>query len=446
MADPEQVARAKQSLGRKLASLRAGAGMSQHALARAVHYTRSTIANVEVGRQNAPSNFWSRCDDVLAADGHLRAGYEAVQRLRASARRRAAEDLVLPGRVALPASGERLPVAYIPFLPGELDGLALEWLLDEAPTRAQPTTSHHVDLGDVARAAARLDHLRYLDHAEGAGGAYWEAEEFIDTDLRRLLAGRPADAGVLTELYRVAAGSYELVGYQAVDLGADGLAQRHYVRALTLTRAIGDRAFGAYLLAVSLGHLALHCGYPLRSLRMARAAIRGVSQQTSPAVRAAMHAVAARAHARLGEESACTAELRTAESSLARSDPVTEPHWISYLTAAYLADEVAHCQFDLGRHEAAQREVRQAIAGVGSDRVRRLAIDTALLASSLARAGTVDEACEQGRRAVDLAAGIGSMRGVQRVAQLRVELAPYVVEPEVAEFVEYVRATLPSAA
>jgi hypothetical protein len=56
-------------------------GRSQHALAPLTHYARSTIANVEVGRQHVPRAFWQLCDDVLGADGTLIRGYDELQAL-----------------------------------------------------------------------------------------------------------------------------------------------------------------------------------------------------------------------------------------------------------------------------------------------------------------------------------------------------------------------------
>jgi DNA-binding XRE family transcriptional regulator len=447
MSDSRQVHQARRELGRKLAALRASAGLSQQALAQAVHYTRSTVGNVEVGRQNAPRAFWSSCDDVLRAGGQLRDAYDTLHALRAAGRRSEAQAIDIGGRRAVPSASRAL-TAYIPFLPAALDRPALDWLIDADPGSRLGSSAEAgpVDEAQVAAAAATMERFRHVDHTEGAGVVYRQAEQFVATDLRLLLAARPADQQVAQRLHQLASRSYELIGYQAVDLGADGLAQRHYLHALALARAVGERAFGAYLLAVSLGHLALHCGHPAAGLRMAQTAIQGASGAVTPAVRAAVQAVLARAHARLGDERACTVALTAAETGLAASDAGSEPAWIGYFTAAYLADEVAHCLFDLDRHHAAQREVRQAIASVGAERVRRLAIDTALLASSLARAGQVDEACAYGHDAVDLAARTRSMRGVQRVAQMRVDLAPFVGHTAVTEFVDHFHATLPAAA
>ncbi|GIG55718.1 hypothetical protein Lfu02_00900 [Longispora fulva] len=71
MADPEQLRKAKIELGQRLAAHRKAAGLTQALLGPRVNYVRSTIANVEVGRQNVPREFWAACDRELGADGDL---------------------------------------------------------------------------------------------------------------------------------------------------------------------------------------------------------------------------------------------------------------------------------------------------------------------------------------------------------------------------------------
>lgn len=53
VTDPmlDDVTAAQRALGRQLAQLRAAADLNQHELAALVNYTRSSIANVETGRQ-----------------------------------------------------------------------------------------------------------------------------------------------------------------------------------------------------------------------------------------------------------------------------------------------------------------------------------------------------------------------------------------------------------
>ncbi len=81
MITPGQVAEARRDLGRQLAALREGAGLTQVDLAARVNYSRSTIGNVETGRQKIPRGFCQRCDRELGADGVLLAVHDDVEAL-----------------------------------------------------------------------------------------------------------------------------------------------------------------------------------------------------------------------------------------------------------------------------------------------------------------------------------------------------------------------------
>lgn len=66
----------QQPLGRRLAAYRRTFGLTQEALAAKTGYSRSTIANVETGRQKGPRSFWQRCDDALGPDADLLRTYD----------------------------------------------------------------------------------------------------------------------------------------------------------------------------------------------------------------------------------------------------------------------------------------------------------------------------------------------------------------------------------
>lgn len=338
----------------------------------------------------------------------------------------------------------------MPFLPAVLERTALDWLLGarsaDAARSTEPSSSASVHAGDAEDAAVALRMFRSLDHAHGSGHVHGEVDQYIAEHVSPMIDGGAVPRGGAIDRHRLAAGFFEFSGYQAVDIGADGVAQRRYLRGLQLSQVIQDRGYGAYLLAVSLGHLALHCNHPGTALRAALAAVAGSPDGPGSAVQAALHAVVARAHARLGNVRDCTAELVTAESVLERSDPDAEPTWIRYFTPAYLADEMAHCFFDLGDHLEAQRCIDTALANLQPGHLRRLAIDTALLASSLAAQGDLDRACAVGRAAVDHAADTASQRCVQRIVGLRVELETHRDQRDVREFIDYLHDVLPAAA
>ncbi|MGH3610697.1 MAG: helix-turn-helix domain-containing protein [Pseudonocardiaceae bacterium] len=93
MIDRQAVVEAQRILGRRLAELRKAAGYSQHQFAPFTLYARSTIANVEVGRQHVPRMFWQRCDDTLDTGGALSRSYDDLQALIRQQRAKAAHTL-----------------------------------------------------------------------------------------------------------------------------------------------------------------------------------------------------------------------------------------------------------------------------------------------------------------------------------------------------------------
>ncbi|WBB78593.1 helix-turn-helix transcriptional regulator [Micromonospora sp. WMMD882] len=81
MIDPQQLQETKQALGKRLRDLRKARGLRQKDVAEQVLSTRSTVANVEAGRQVVDRIFWQQCDALLQAGGQLTSGYDAYRRL-----------------------------------------------------------------------------------------------------------------------------------------------------------------------------------------------------------------------------------------------------------------------------------------------------------------------------------------------------------------------------
>ncbi|MFI9640886.1 helix-turn-helix domain-containing protein [Micromonospora sp. NPDC051925] len=78
---PERIREAQQALGRRLAQCRKAAGLTQVALARRTAYSRSAVANVEIGRQNISRGFWECADRELGAGGTLLEAFDALYEL-----------------------------------------------------------------------------------------------------------------------------------------------------------------------------------------------------------------------------------------------------------------------------------------------------------------------------------------------------------------------------
>lgn len=87
---------ARRELGEQLAALRGAAGHKQTELAGLTGYSRSSIANAEVGRQPMPREFWVRADDLLGGQGALVESHDkitlALGRLRGQGARETAGE------------------------------------------------------------------------------------------------------------------------------------------------------------------------------------------------------------------------------------------------------------------------------------------------------------------------------------------------------------------
>ncbi|MBD0688386.1 helix-turn-helix domain-containing protein [Streptomyces sp. CBMA123] len=419
-------------LGATLRELRTARGLSQAKLGAAVHSSADLVRRVEASERFPSRQFIAACDQALEAGGALVDLWPAAE----EERRRTP---------SLGSARKSEPSAR--FDPKASELVVAEWVAaDPGQAAANEGSRLWVTEDDVEVAGGMLAMFRQLDHAHGAGQFATQLRTYVDTELSSLLSRSAASADVDRSRARIAAGFLELAGYQAVDAGRPGWAQTYYKQALGLTHGVADDAYGAYLVAVNLGHLALHCDHPQVALRWAQAASVRAGTSASAATRAAIAAVGARAHARLGDEREATAMLLQAEKLLDTSTSGNEPPWIAYFTRAYLADEMAHCFHDLGRAPQARAQVADALLGVGRDRVRRRAIDATLMASTWLRSGDIEQACTVGFEAVGYAARTSSGRCVDRVARLLTDLAPYAEQRAVADLDEFVRQVLPAAA
>jgi DNA-binding XRE family transcriptional regulator len=106
--DRNAIAEARRHLGTRLAAHRRAQGYKQQEFAPLVHYSRSTLANVETGRQSGTRSFWLRCDELLAAAGALTAAYDEIQDMVRQQHREAARP---PGNPTTHAGneGRRIP-------------------------------------------------------------------------------------------------------------------------------------------------------------------------------------------------------------------------------------------------------------------------------------------------------------------------------------------------
>ncbi|MGD9484172.1 transcriptional regulator [Streptomyces sp. TRM70308] len=317
-----------------------------------------------------------------------------------------------------------------------------DWLISAPDAQVERGSGPRVGPGDVAAVRATAAALSDLDHRFGSGHVRPVLAHYLSGVVSGLLAGSYRES-VGRALFAAAARLSELAGYMAVDTGRPGLAQRHYIQALRLAQAGGDRAYGGYVLAAGMSHLAASLGNPREIAQLARAAQEGTRGRVTPRTEAMFHAAEARGHALIGDNRACQVAAGRALSAFERAQAATDagddPAWIAHFDAAYLADELAHCHRDLGQPGPARRRAEEALAQHPESRTRRRAIDLLLLADAQAAQRHVDEACHTAAQALDALRGLRSQRGQEYLDAFHQRLEPFAGEDVVRAFAERAR-------
>lgn len=195
-----------------------------------------------------------------------------------------------------------------------------DWLITGADAQVARQAGARVGVSDVEAVRAMTKALTRLDHRFGAGHVRPVVVHYLNSVVSGLLSGSYREP-VGRQLFAAAARLTELAGYMAVDTGHPGLAQRYYIQALRLAQAAGDRAYGGYVLAASMSHLAAQLGNPREIAQLARAAQEGARGQVTPRAEAMFHAAEARGHALLGDARVCEEAMGRAIGALDRADP-----------------------------------------------------------------------------------------------------------------------------
>ncbi|MER5744468.1 transcriptional regulator [Streptomyces sp. NPDC059913] len=310
-----------------------------------------------------------------------------------------------------------------------------DWLITGADPQVARSAGARVGMSDVAAVRSMTAALVDLDHRFGSGHVRPVLVHYLNSVVSGLLSGAYRES-VGRQLFAAVARLTELGGYMAVDTGQPGLAQRYYIQALRLAQAADDRAYGGYVLAASMSHLAAQLGNPREIAQLARAAQEGARGHVTPRAEAMFYAAEARGHALLGDARTCQEVTGHALACLEKAEPETgdDPDWIAHFDHAYLADELAHCHRDLGQAEAAARRAKEALAALPESRARRRGIGLVLLATAQVQMREVEQACHTGTQAMELLGSVRSSRGAEYLDDLQQRLLPYGDESAVREF------------
>jgi DNA-binding XRE family transcriptional regulator len=448
----------------RLVSIRKAAGFSQERLAEAVGVERSTVMRWERG-ETCPQP-WARPKLARALGISDQSLSELLDESPKPERAAPCSCFTIPeGDRAVAPGVELVPAAAIrsaSIALGDVD-VSLWWTSSDTVEIVSQFTRRDLTLDrrEVARmfagvifGSALLEPLErwLLDAVEkpraGLPGSvgYQEVEQienaariFRDWDdqfggglRRKAVVGQLSEVADLlrdshpVELQRRLFGAMaqlsETAAMMSWDSGHQALAQRYYMLALRASKAAGDRAFSASIMAAMARQLLYldHVGDALELVRLAQDQSTGY---VTASVRSMLYTREAWAYAKLGRISAFCRATDKAEDALAEAKPAEDPYWITYFDVVELQGTTGGRLLELAHQdkrfaEETVQHVSQAITLRRPGRLRSSALDQIGLAEARLVQGEMEEASRLGHQAVALVEQTPSDRVRVKLAEL----------------------------
>ncbi|MER7416719.1 helix-turn-helix transcriptional regulator [Micromonospora peucetia] len=414
---PQDVTNAWIALGQMLARSRKAAEYTQETFAPQVSYGRSTIANVETGRQRVGRDFWTRSDDVLGTGGRLSREYDRI-RLASTRHVLGGVPAAQPFQVATEASSSSGTTETLARTPGT-DYLMGEW-------------------NSFSTLTSMLAQQRQAVSPDALLGLIEAHRDCLSTLYRK--AGRApirADIGaMLAEASIVASRLWSAQGNRALALAH-----------CTYARQLGDRLANPRISATArIFESNLHSeaatligadGDIMIGLRLLDEAAHA-SPDLNPAARARIAAEQAQAYAALRLPREAAAALKRAEEAVSDLSPTDCVGLYSDWNNARLHVYGGTCHLLLGQPHEAVKMLESAVRMLERDPANiNVALAAAVdLASAYAEAGELEESCTLLGSTYDRLKAGGNHRGIARAQRARERLARWRAEPVVFELEE----------
>ncbi|MFF3855733.1 transcriptional regulator [Micromonospora sp. NPDC002575] len=308
-----------------------------------------------------------------------------------------------------------------------LAGIAEAWLTIEPQELVAVLRGGQVTTDLVERMEEGLPRLRYLEATRGGD----RARTLIHAELGMVVDVLDRSAyttAVGRRLYALAAELGRMAGWASFDAGLHAAAQRYWLSALHAAHAADDRLLGANILK----SMSLQCydfDRPREALELARSAHEGARGATPRA--AAMLALReARAHAAIGDATACERLLKEADAEFDRvASTDAEPAFLGYFDESEFNAQVGTCYLDLGRPREADVYLSRTLRLVPTTKVRDRATYVIRRASAQAQLGDADHAASLLAEAIPLIREAPSERNLRRVVRARQRLPFTKIDP-----------------
>ncbi|WP_216210851.1 helix-turn-helix domain-containing protein [Amycolatopsis aidingensis] len=287
--------------------------------------------------------------------------------------------------------------------------VAHEWLVADTPAEVHSTAGRRVGATLASRLEDRVIELRHLDDVIGGRDLFPLVHKEL-TSAQGVVKDASYTERTGRRLLTVVGELAQLAGWVASDAGHYTEAERVYLSGVSAARDAGDRALAGQLLS-SLSYQIANVGNPADAALLARSAVVGTQDQTTPVVRTLLLERMAWASARARDHDGTQRALDAVDDAYEqRSAGAEEPEWVYWLDRKEIEVMAGRCLIELGDPLAAEPLLSGAIAVYTPEHAREVALYQTWLAESYARAGMFDAARDTITRARKTAQGVNSTR------------------------------------
>ncbi|MFF5439818.1 XRE family transcriptional regulator [Streptomyces achromogenes] len=286
------------------------------------------------------------------------------------------------------------------------------------PALHRPTPPTRITTGHVQLLRQRTARLRRLDEILGGGDTYRVYLAEYQATKAELRTGSFTDQSrrLLVSLLSEQA---QQAGWAAFDGGRHADAAALYEESKAAAREAGD----SDLLGNGYAFLAYQTADSREAVQIATASCATITGGTPATVQALLHERMAWACAVAGDADSTERALDAARAALASAQPgEPQPDWAAWVDPTELDIMTGRCWTELRRPLRAVPVLTRALDAYSDHNARDKALYLTWLADCYLTAGEVEEAARVTGRALDLAAGVASVRPQQRLAPVLAKL------------------------
>lgn len=297
---------------------------------------------------------------------------------------------------------------------------------------AHPDVGRRIGDDVPAQLRRRTARLRRLDDYLGGADTYalYAAElEATSALAKNARCSERTGRGLLS----VVAEQAQLAGWAAFDAGRQAEARRLYMTSQSAAEQAGDRELKANALAFLAYQQTSASG---RGVDIAVASCKAAGDDASPVVHALLWERRAWAHAVAGDPRETEMSLAVAEDALARGGDPAPPDWVGWVDHTELQIMTGRCWAELRRPMRAIPLLESVLAEFDDAQARDKALYLTWLSSAYLDAREVEQAAAVTGWALELSAGVASVRPGVRIDAILRRLEPHRALPPVADLLD----------